>query len=181
VIMSVLTYALVVVEVLCSILLIGVILIQKTKSQGMGLAFGAGMGETLFGSQMGNVLTKTTVILGIVFLINTTALAFLGARRRESSIADSIPATAPAPAGLPGQPGPGASPLPEGPLSEGVSAGGEAAPEAVLPPVDAVQEVEPIVIGEEGSAAEAPSTEPAAAAPAETPPGAANDRPAPAE
>ena len=53
---AVLTALLVVVEIVSAVLLIGVILIQKTKSQGMGLAFGSGMGESLFGAQIGNVI-----------------------------------------------------------------------------------------------------------------------------
>ena len=97
---TVLTYVLMVLEALCSILLIGVILLQRTKGQGMGLAFGGGMGESLFGANMGNVLTKTTVIIGIVFLLNTAALAYLGSRTKDHSIGDTIatgtpPATAP--------------------------------------------------------------------------------------
>jgi len=162
-------YVLVVVEALCSILLIGVILIQKTKGQGMGLAFGAGMGETLFGSQMGNVLTRTTVILAIIFLVNTTVLAVLGSRQRETSIAESIPVTAPAaPAGLPGQPQPVPSPIPEAPLPEAVPGVGEAAPAVDMPPVDAAGEIEPIVIGDEAEPVEAPAIEvPPPAAPVE--------------
>ena len=40
-------------------LLIGLILIQRSKNEGMGgLAMGAGMGEALFGSRAGNVLTR---------------------------------------------------------------------------------------------------------------------------
>jgi preprotein translocase subunit SecG len=62
---------LVAVEVIISLLLVAIILIQKTKSEGLGLAFGSGMGETLFGSRAGIVLTKLTVILCIVFLVNT--------------------------------------------------------------------------------------------------------------
>jgi len=88
--LTVITYLLLVVEVVCSILLIGVILLQKSKSSGAGLAFGAGMGETLFGSQVGNVLTRTTVILAIVFLVNTTLLSVLGAMRKTGSVADSV-------------------------------------------------------------------------------------------
>lgn len=98
---SVLTYFLVLVEAIVCFLLISIILVQRTKSQGIGMAFGAGMGETLFGSHIGNVLTKTTIILGVVFLVNTTFLAMLGTRSNSgiSSVTDSIPAaTAPAPA-----------------------------------------------------------------------------------
>jgi preprotein translocase subunit SecG len=68
---------LVVIEVITCFLLIGLILIQKSKSQGAGLAFGASMGESLFGAQTGNVLTKVTVWLTIIFLVNTTVLALM--------------------------------------------------------------------------------------------------------
>jgi len=98
---EVLKYVLILVEVVTSILLVGVILIQKSKSQGMGLAFGSGMGESLFGSQVGNVLTRSTVVLAVVFLVNTTVLAIMGRGVTERSVADEIaetppPATAPA-------------------------------------------------------------------------------------
>ncbi len=84
------------VEIITSILLIAIILLQRTKSQGAGgLAFGAGMGETIFGPQVGNVLTKTTVVLGIIFLVNTVALSVLYSQKVDRSVVDSA---APAPA-----------------------------------------------------------------------------------
>ena len=66
---------LIVIEVLCSLLLIGLVLLQRSKSEGLGLAFGSQMGESLFGAQAGNVLVKATIWLGLVFLVNTTLLA----------------------------------------------------------------------------------------------------------
>lgn len=99
--LTVLTYVLITVEVICSIMLLGVILIQRTKSQGMGLAFGGAMGESIFGAQMGNVLTRTTVVLAVIFLVTTTLLAMLGARETGgSSVVDgaAAPITAAAPA-----------------------------------------------------------------------------------
>lgn len=71
---------LITIEVISAALLLILILMQRSKSQGMGLAFGSGMGESLFGAQMGNVLTKATVILAVVFLTTTTILAMLGSR-----------------------------------------------------------------------------------------------------
>ena len=62
------------VEIVTAILLIGIILIQKSKDEGLGVAFGAQMGESLFGSRTGNVLTRITVILAGVFLVNTLIL-----------------------------------------------------------------------------------------------------------
>jgi preprotein translocase subunit SecG len=86
--MEILRILLVVVEVLVCALLVGVILLQKSKSEGLGLAFGSGMGETLFGSRAGNVLTKITVTLGLVFLANTALLGVLFTRSHETSIID---------------------------------------------------------------------------------------------
>jgi preprotein translocase subunit SecG len=66
----------IIIEVLAGGLLVGVILLQRTKSQGLGgMAFGASIGESVFGSRAGNVLTKATVILGCLFLANTLFLA----------------------------------------------------------------------------------------------------------
>lgn len=65
------------VEVVVCFLLGGVILLQKPKDGGMGGIIGGGMGEALFGAQMGNVLTKTTIILGVIFLGNTLVLSRL--------------------------------------------------------------------------------------------------------
>jgi protein translocase SecG subunit len=66
----------IILEVLVGFLLVGVILLQRTKSQGLGgMAFGASIGESVFGSRAGNVLTKATIILGCFFLANTLLLA----------------------------------------------------------------------------------------------------------
>jgi hypothetical protein len=61
------------------------------------------MGEAIFGAQMGNVLTRVTVILGFIFLTNTLVLAILSARKDGRSLMDGAvrPAT-PAAASLPG-------------------------------------------------------------------------------
>lgn len=81
------------IEILSSLLLIGIILLQKTKDEGLGLAFGAGVGETLFGSRAGNVLTKITVTLAAIFLLNTLAIGYIAAGRVGSgSVIDRLPA-----------------------------------------------------------------------------------------
>ena len=84
--MTILYNILVAVEVIISIMLIGIVLIQRTKGQGAGLSFGNGA-EAIFGAQMGNVLTRTTVILGILFLINTTILAMVHPESKASASA----------------------------------------------------------------------------------------------
>jgi len=78
------------VEFLVSLLLIVVILLQRSKNQGSGMAFGAAMGETLFGSQAGNFLTRTTVVLTVIFLLNTAILSMMSSRKFSRSVIDSV-------------------------------------------------------------------------------------------
>ena len=89
----------IVVEVVCCLLLIGLILLQKSKSEGLGLAFGAGAGESLFGARAGNVLSRATVILGIVFLANSLLLGVLFAQK-DKTLMDEAPAPAAQPAAM---------------------------------------------------------------------------------
>lgn len=93
----------IVVEVLSCLLLIGLVLLQKSKSEGLGLAFGAGAGESLFGARAGNVLSKATVVLGIVFMANTLLLGILFAQK-EKTLMDSAPAPVAQPTAMQTQP-----------------------------------------------------------------------------
>ena len=83
--MSILVSLLLVVEVVAAFLLVVVILAQKSKDQGLGMAFGSGMGESLFGSRAGNVLTRMTITLSAVFMVTTMLLAILFAHGRGGS------------------------------------------------------------------------------------------------
>ncbi len=96
--MDILRGLLVVVEALVGLLVIGLVLLQKARDQGLGLAFGSGVGESIFGSRAGNVLTRGTVWLGSVFMINTVFLAVLFAGRERSLMerAEGARGTAPA-------------------------------------------------------------------------------------
>lgn len=68
-----------------SLLVIGIILIQPSKSGGMGAAFG-GIGESVFGAQVGSHLTKATVIMtGIFFLLALVLAALIGHGYRGGS------------------------------------------------------------------------------------------------
>ena len=84
-------------EAVICLMLIGIILIQRSKGQGMGLSFGGGAAEAVFGGQMGNVLTRTTVILAIAFLVNTTVLAVLKPKGVSADVTDRFDAPAPDP------------------------------------------------------------------------------------
>jgi preprotein translocase subunit SecG len=104
--MEIIRAILIAVEAICSLLLIVIILIQKTKSEGLGLAFGAGVGETLFGSRAGNVLTRITVVLGIVFLANTLVLAIIYSGVSERSLMEQVTGPRGQPAPPPSRPAP---------------------------------------------------------------------------
>ncbi len=76
-------------EAIVCLLLIGIVLIQRSKGQGVGLSFGGGA-EAVFGAQMGNVLTRTTVVLGVIFLLNTAVLAVLKPTQRGDSLSERM-------------------------------------------------------------------------------------------
>ncbi|HNX33674.1 MAG TPA: preprotein translocase subunit SecG [Kiritimatiellia bacterium] len=93
--MQILIGFLYVLEVIVCFLLGGVIMLQKPKEGGLGVSFGGGVGEALFGAQMGNVLTKATIILGSVFLLNTLVLSRLTSHT-GTSVMEGVKAPAPA-------------------------------------------------------------------------------------
>lgn len=105
--MAFVKFLLVLIEVMSSLLLLGAILIQKSRGYGIGTALG-GMGETVFGAHMGTVLTKATVVLSIIFLVNTALLAIVGGRLQTStSVTEQVggaPAAQPQPAQQPTAP-----------------------------------------------------------------------------
>ncbi len=75
--MSILIGCLYVVEVVVCLMLALVVMLQKPKEGGLGGAIGGGMLEASLGADAGNVLIKTTAILGAIFLANTLVLARL--------------------------------------------------------------------------------------------------------
>ena len=70
ILISIFTFALIAI----SVLLVLVVLAQKTKDGGMGATLGGGMTESAFGADTGNVLTKTTIRLTIAFFVICLAL-----------------------------------------------------------------------------------------------------------
>ncbi len=77
---------LIAIEILSAVLLVAVVLLQKPRSGGAGVAFGSGFGEAIFGPRMGNVLTRATLVLATVFLLNTLLLANIYSGRSETSL-----------------------------------------------------------------------------------------------
>lgn len=89
--MSIFIGFLYVVEVLVCLLLALVVLLQKPKEGGLGGAIGGGMLEASLGADAGNVLIKTTAILGAIFLLNTLVLARLTSTVNTRSIMNAEP------------------------------------------------------------------------------------------
>ena len=123
--MSIFIGCLYVVEVVICILLAMVVMLQKPKEGGLGGAIGGGMLEASLGADAGNVLIKTTAILGTIFLVNTLVLARLTSTVHSHSLmaneAEAAPAAQEAPElpmSAPELPAPAAPAAPELPAPE---------------------------------------------------------------
>ncbi len=95
--MAIVRTLLIILEAACSLALIGLILLQKSKDGGLGMAFGSGGNDSLFGARAGNVLTKATVVIGIVFLVNTLVLGVLFAGSSDESLVEKNLSAQPVP------------------------------------------------------------------------------------
>ncbi len=81
---------LLVIHTILVIFLIGLILIQRSESDGMGLSGGGN--QFLSGRAQANILTRTTAILAALFLLSSLSLAIWGGRLNNRSIVDAVPA-----------------------------------------------------------------------------------------
>ena len=80
---------LLIVQFVLAILLTIIVLLQKSSSIGLGAY--SGSNDSLFGAKgPANFLTKATMALGLVFVINTVALGYLYNQQRNQSAVDSI-------------------------------------------------------------------------------------------
>ena len=79
-------------QVLLSISLISLILIQHGKGADAGAAFGSGASATVFGAQgSGNFLSKTTTIIAILFFVVCLSLAYVSSHRDDpDSVSGSV-------------------------------------------------------------------------------------------
>ncbi len=73
---------LLIVQVLLSISLIALILLQHGKGADAGAAFGSGASATVFGSRgSGNFLSRATTVIAILFFLVCLSLAYLSSNR----------------------------------------------------------------------------------------------------
>ena len=140
--MSILIGLLYVVEVIVCLMLVLVVMLQKPKEGGLGGAIGGGMLENTLGADAGNVLIKTTAVLGVIFMVNTLILARLTSTVNSRSImaseapapaaeAPALPMPEAAPATAPALPAPAAAPAPAAPAPKAPAAA--SAPKAPAP------------------------------------------------
>ncbi|MEM9446627.1 MAG: preprotein translocase subunit SecG [Verrucomicrobiota bacterium] len=83
-------YAVLAVFVVCSVLLVLVVLMQRPRNEGLGTAFGGGVTDTVFGAQTSDVLTKLTIWLGGIFFVCTLGLAILYSQQASSDIKEQL-------------------------------------------------------------------------------------------
>lgn len=82
---------LLVVQLIITLALISVILLQKNNSDGLSGLSGGSNNNFLSGKTTANILTKTTAILATIFMVNCLVLANLAAKKyNNSSIAEKI-------------------------------------------------------------------------------------------
>ena len=83
---------LLVLQVLLSISLITLVLLQHGKGADAGAAFGSGASATVFGARgSGNFLTRATAVVALLFFVTCLGLAYVGANREgPSSIMESV-------------------------------------------------------------------------------------------
>lgn len=85
------------VHLLIALAIIGLIMLQQGKGADMGASFGAGGSQTLFGSDGGgNVLTKATAWLVVLFFATSFSLALIVNQRSvvKDDLGLDIPAAA---------------------------------------------------------------------------------------
>ena len=78
------------IHLLIALILIGIVLLQR--SEGGGLGIGGGGGNATTGRASGNALTRVTWILAIGFLVTSLTLTILATREASnSSVIDTVP------------------------------------------------------------------------------------------
>ena len=75
-------------QVILSIFITVLVLLQKTSSSGLGVY--SGSNDSLFGAKGAlGFITKLTMAIGFIFVLNTLALGYFYAKQSSKSIIDS--------------------------------------------------------------------------------------------
>lgn len=84
------TTVLLIIQLLVALGLIGVILLQRSEGGALGIGGGGGGGGMMSGRGAANILTRTTMILGAVFIGNSILLAIVtGVTAEGTSVFDT--------------------------------------------------------------------------------------------
>jgi len=127
---------LVVIHVILAVSLIAVVLLQRSEGGALGIGGGGGMSGFMTGRGASNLLTRTTAILALCFMLTSLSLAWLAGRAparhsildqpaQHSAPLETAPAAPAAPAAAPATPAPATPAAPAAP----------AAPKTPAPPI----------------------------------------------
>ena len=83
------TSTLIIIQIILAVVITGFVLMQKSSSIGLGAY--SGSNDSLFGAR-GPVgfLQKGTLILGLLFVINTLTLVYLYNQKKTQSVLDNV-------------------------------------------------------------------------------------------
>lgn len=83
------TSTLLIIQFILAVIIVITVLLQKSSSMGLGAY--SGSNESVFGAKgPASFLAKTTVILGLLFVLNTLVLGYLYNQERNQSAVDSV-------------------------------------------------------------------------------------------
>jgi preprotein translocase subunit SecG len=114
------------IQVFSSLVIVGLVLLQRGKGAEAGAGFGAGASGTVFGARGATTaLSRATAVFAAIFMLNSLALAYLGTssnkqEEAQKTILDeaAAPPAKPAPSGRSSAPAPvPATPAPATPAS----------------------------------------------------------------
>ena len=92
-----------IVQIVLVVAIVILVLLQKAESMGLGAY--SSSNETVFGAKGPmDFLTKTTMILGIAFVLNTIALTYLYNKKANESVVNEVNVKAPKTPNIPSLP-----------------------------------------------------------------------------
>lgn len=83
------TTSLMIIQAILSVLLIIIVLLQFGKGAEAGLMSSGGADSMFTGAQRGNILTKITVVLSILFMGNSILMSKVQSQKSATSLLDS--------------------------------------------------------------------------------------------
>ena len=117
---------LMIVQMIASLAIVALVLVQRGKGAEAGAGFGAGASGTVFGARGATTgLSRMTAVFAAIFMLNSLCLTYLfqrDARSAPTSLLDQVPVTPAAPTAQPAAPAPApdanAVPVPATPVEQ---------------------------------------------------------------